>query len=94
MADAIEVPDGMMRVWDPAQKKVILVSAPPPGPDRLKLTIRLHDPREKKDAKLSSSWVRIDVPREDMALTPEDFATKYLVPAVPQLEHFKMKAGN
>jgi hypothetical protein len=86
-----EIPDGMMRVWDPKQKKVILVSAPPAGPDRLKLTLRLHDPKEKLNAKLAASWVTIDVPREDMAMAPEDFATKHLLGAVAQLEHFKPK---
>jgi hypothetical protein len=92
MADQIEeIPDGMMRVWDPQQKKVILVTAPPAGPDFLKLTVRLHDPKEKKNAKLSASWVVIDVAREDLQMSPADFADKHLLPAVDQLEQFKPK---
>jgi hypothetical protein len=84
------IPDGMMRVWDPQQKKVILVSAPP-APDHLTLTIRLHDPKEKQNAALAASWVVIQVDRVDMALAPEEFAAKYLLGAVAQLEHFKPK---
>ena len=92
MADQlVHVPDGMMRVWDPEQKKIIFVPAPPDGPDFLKLTLRLYDPKEKKNAKLSASWVVIDVPREDLALSPQDFAVKHLLGAVDQLEHFKPK---
>jgi len=87
----IEIPDGLMQAWDPVQKKVILVAAPPPGPDRLKLTLRLHDPRERKNAKLAASWVVVDVPREDLALAPAAFAEKYLAPAVIELEHFKIQ---
>jgi hypothetical protein len=93
MPDTEPIPEGMMRVWDPQQKKVILVSAPPAGPDRLKLTLRLHDPKEKKNAKLAASWVVIDVPREDLAMSPEDFAAKHIVPRVVELEHFAVKVA-
>jgi hypothetical protein len=85
----VEAPAGMMRAWDPEQKKVIFVQAPPPGPDRLKLTLRLHDPRERKNAKLVASWVTVEVVREDLKLAPADFAAKYLLDAITQLEHFK-----
>lgn len=83
-------PDGMMRVWDPERKKVILVSAPP-APDHLTLTVRLHDPKEKQNAKLAASWVTVRVDRADLALAPADFAAKYLVGAAAELEHFKPK---
>ncbi len=86
-----EAPPGMMRVWDPEQKKVIFVQAPPPGPDRLKLTLRLHDPREKKNAKLAASWVTVEVERKDLKLAPADFAAKYVTPKIAELEHFKPK---
>lgn len=55
----------------------------------LTLTLRLHDPQEKKNAKLAASWVIVQVPREDLALSPPEFAAKHLIPAVEQLEHFK-----
>lgn len=91
MTDATDpksIPDeGMMRVWDRQQNKVILVSAPP-APDHLTLTLRLHDPKEKKDHQLAASWVTIEVDRADLALAPSDFAAKYLVPRVKELEHF------
>lgn len=92
MADQIEqIPEGMTRVWDALQKKVIFVPEPPSGPDFLTLTVRLHDPKEKKNAKLSASWVLINVPREDLTMSPGDFAAKHLLPAVEKLEHFKPK---
>jgi hypothetical protein len=91
VTDTQEIPDGVMRVWDHDQKKVILVSAPSAGPDRLTLTVRLHDPKEKNNSKLAASWVVIDVPREDLAMPPEDFAAKHLVPRVKELEHFAVK---
>jgi len=82
---APEIPAGMMRVWDAEQKKVILVTAPPAGPDRLKLTIRLHDPMEKKNAALAASWITADVPREDLTLA------KHIAPQIPQLAQIQAK---
>lgn len=72
-----EVPDGLMRVWDPEQKKVILVSAPL-GPDTLTLTVRLHDPKEKRDRAKSAVWHVVKIAREDLALAEADFAAKHL----------------
>jgi len=88
---APEIPPGMMRVWDAEQKKVILVTAPPAGPDRLKLTIRLHDPMEKKNAALAASWITADVPREDLALATADFIAKHITPKIPQLAQIQAK---
>ena len=93
MNDTQPIPEGMMRVWDAQQKKVILVPDPASGPDFLTLTVRLHDPKEKNNAKLSASWVLINVPREDLAMSPQDFGAKHLLPAVEQLEHFKPKTN-
>lgn len=87
MAEAI--PDGMMRVWDADQKKVILVPEPPSGKDQLTLTIRLYDPKEKTDVKLSASWVVIKVLREDLQLPLADFAEKYIAPRLSEIEHLK-----
>lgn len=61
--------------------------------DALTLTLRLHDPKEKKNAKLSASWVVLQVPREDLQMQPVDFAAKHLLAAVAQLEHFKPQEG-
>jgi hypothetical protein len=82
---------GMMRVWDPVQKKVIFVTAEPAG-DSLTLTVRLHDPKEKKDPKLSASWAVAQVPRADLKMAPVDFAAKHVLPLVEQLEHLKKEA--
>ncbi len=60
-------------------------------PDTLKLTVRLFDPKEKNDAKLSASWASVDVPREDVTMQPVDFAAKHLLPLVEQLEQLKKK---
>lgn len=60
--------------------------------DTLTLTLRLHDPKEKKNAALAASWVVMQVPREDLQLSPTELAAKHLIPAVDQLEHFKPKA--
>jgi hypothetical protein len=62
--------------------------------DMLTLTLRLHDPKEKQKPSLCASWVVVQVPREDLQLEPPDFAAKYLLPAVPQLEHFKPRTSN
>ena len=59
--------------------------------DTLTLTLRLYDPKEKKNAKIRASWVVVNVPRADLTMQPVDFAAKHLLPAVPQLEHFKPK---
>jgi hypothetical protein len=86
MSDPIppmEVPEGQMRVWDADQKKVILVPAPPSGPDMLTLTVRLHDPKEKRDPKKSAVWHTVKIPRAALSLSDADFAANHLLPAVP-----------
>lgn len=57
--------------------------------DTLTLTIRLHDPKEKKDEKLSASWVVLQVPREDLQLSKDEFTSKYLAPTLDELAHMK-----
>ena len=86
MSDPIppmDVPEGQMRVWDADQKKVILVPAPPSGPDMLTLTVRLHDPKEKRDPKKSAVWHTVKIPRAALSLSDADFAANHLLPAVP-----------
>jgi hypothetical protein len=80
-------PENMQREWDPKAKQVVLVSAPPnDGPDILTLTVRLHDPRERQNAKKSAWWSTVKIPRTDLALPSVDFATKHLVPILADLQ--------
>jgi len=51
-----------------------------PDKDTLTLTIRIHDPAEKKDAKKSSAWAVIDVPREDFKIASAAFIKKHIAP--------------
>ena len=83
MTDPELIPEGQMRVWDADQKKVILVPAPPAGPDMLTLTVRLHDPKEKRDRLKSAVWHTIKIPRADLALGEAEFLAKHLAAAVP-----------
>lgn len=76
-----QISDGMMRVWDAEQKKVILVPAPPDGPDTLTLSVRLHDPKERRDIRKSAVWHVVKIPRAALSLTEEDFAANHLAPA-------------
>lgn len=80
-----EAPAGMMRMWDPVAKKIIFVAAPPAGPDRLTLTLRIHDPLEKKDAAKSTAWVTLQIPREDLKMSKADFLAKHVEPALAGL---------
>jgi len=58
--------------------------------DTLTLTVRIHDPKEKRDASKSTVWTVADVPRSDLQLTPEEFAALWLAPSAPHLlEPFK-----
>jgi len=57
--------------------------------DELTLTIRLHDPLEKVNAKLSASWVVIKVERADLKLPLAEFAEKYIAPRLAEIEHLK-----
>ena len=82
MTDPELIPEGQMRVWDADQKKIILVPAPPSGPDMLTLTVRLHDPKEKRDRLKSAVWHTIKIPRADLALGEADFLAKHLAEAV------------
>ena len=86
----IEVPVGMMRAWDPAQKKIILVSAPPAGPQRLTLTIRLHDEAEKNDAEKCASWATVKVDRADLSIPKADFIAKYIEPELAKLKQLTL----
>jgi hypothetical protein len=85
-AETINVPPGMTQMWDPKAKQVILVSAPPAGPDVLVLTVRLHDPRERQNAKKSAWWGTVKIPRADSKLSASDLATKHLVPIVEEIQ--------
>lgn len=49
--------------------------------DNLTLSIRLHDPAEKKDANKSTGWVVAQIPRADLAMSLDDFVEKYVKPA-------------
>lgn len=59
--------------------------------DKLILTIRLADPREKKSAALAASWITAQVDRADLQLAPDAFATKYILPRLDELEQRKAK---
>lgn len=81
-----DVPAGKMRVWDAEQKKVILVSAPTSGQDRITLSLRVHDAREKLDAAKSSGWATVQVDRADLTMPQADFLQKYVVPALGEIK--------
>jgi hypothetical protein len=81
-----EAPAGMMRMWDPVAKKVVFVTAPPAGPDRLTFTLRIHDPLEKKDPAKSTSWVTLQIPREDLNMDEGHFIEKYIRPNLKELK--------
>jgi hypothetical protein len=57
--------------------------------DLLTLTVRLHDAQEKRNPKLAASWVVRKIPRSDLQLSKADFAAKWLLPSLDELEHFK-----
>jgi hypothetical protein len=59
--------------------------------DNLTLTLRLHDPKEKKDHKLSASWVTVNVAREDLEISAVDFITRYIAPNLASLAQLKLK---
>lgn len=49
--------------------------------DTLTLTLRLHDPLEKKDPEKSTAWAVVPVVRADLALPLDEFFAKYVRPA-------------
>lgn len=85
-----EIPAGMMRVWDPEQKKVIFVPAPTVAENRITLTLRLHDAAEKHDAVKSSSWATIEVERDDLKMDEGHFIEKYIRPHLKQLKQLAL----
>jgi hypothetical protein len=58
--------------------------------DELTLTLRLHDPLEKKNPAQSASWAVITVPREDISLTSEEFMAKHIAPHLVHLKQLKL----
>lgn len=63
--------------------------------DELTLTIRVHDPKEKRDASMSACWVVVKVDRTDAqggaALSEEAFVAKYVNPALSRLKNLGLK---
>ena len=59
--------------------------------DDFTLTLRVHDPKEKDDATLSTSWAVVAVPRADIELPVDDFIAKYLKPALATIKNLKLK---
>lgn len=53
--------------------------------DTLTFTLRIHDPAEKKDAAKSTSWVVIEVQREDLKISQAAFIEKYVAPNLQKL---------
>jgi hypothetical protein len=62
--------------------------------DDLTLTIRVHDPLEKKDAAKSASWAVVKIPRADVGgtLSGFDFLAKHVQPALSKLVNVKLNA--
>jgi hypothetical protein len=60
-------------------------------PDTLTLTIRLHDPQEKKVPERSASWVVIKIARADLAMDGVEFMNKYIVPHLGKLTQLQLK---
>jgi hypothetical protein len=58
--------------------------------DALTLTLRLHDPLEKKDHEMSASWAVIEVDRMDLNLSAQAFVTKYIAPHLTKLKQLKL----
>jgi hypothetical protein len=58
--------------------------------DTLTLTIRLHDPQEKKDATKSACWAVVKVPRTDLAISASEFMQKYIQPNLGSLKQLKL----
>lgn len=87
---APNIPPGKMRVWDPEQKKVILVDAPTGATDRITLSLRIHDAAEKQDATKSASWAVIEIARADLGMPKADFLAKYIEPALAQLKQLNL----
>jgi hypothetical protein len=60
--------------------------------DKLTLTIRLHDPKEKKDHKQSASWVVAQIDRDHLSMETQQFFDYYIKHMLPQLTNAKFNA--
>ncbi len=58
--------------------------------DEFTLTLRLHDPLEKKDPAQSACWAVIQVPREDVNLPAAEFIAKHIAPHLTHLKQLKL----
>lgn len=54
--------------------------------DTLTVSVRIHDPQERKNAEKSTRWVILEVPREDLQLSDEDFLAKWIAEAVAHIK--------
>jgi|HubBroStandDraft_6_1064221.scaffolds.fasta_scaffold707805_2 hypothetical protein len=55
----------------------------------LVLTIRVHDPDEKKDHKMSACWVRINLDRANIGTSAEKLAEQ-LVPHLKEIKNLRL----
>ncbi len=58
--------------------------------DDLVLTIRVHDPIEKKDASKAACWTLVKVPRADANLPAAEFIAKYIHPELSKLGNLSL----
>jgi hypothetical protein len=56
----------------------------------LTFSLRLHDPDEKRDASKSSSWVMVNVSREDLTMDEGHFIEKYVRPSLKELKQLQL----
>jgi hypothetical protein len=61
-----------------------------PTNDFLTLVIRVHDPKEKRDASVSACWATVKIDRAAISLSAEVFAQKYVVPALKTLKNLRL----
>lgn len=54
--------------------------------DTLAFTLRIHDPKEKKNAELSTSWAKVEVPRADLQLPKVEFIAKWVEPMLATMK--------
>lgn len=58
--------------------------------DELTLTIRVHDPKEKKDATKSACWETVKIDRAAISLSADVFCQQFVVPALKKIKNLKL----
>jgi hypothetical protein len=60
--------------------------------DDITLTIRSHDPLEKRDVSMSACWINVKIPRQAIGSNLANFVELFITPNLGKLKNLKLQS--